>query len=232
MTPGQPAGGAPAYLRNIDLFSDLSDHELAELSNQIGTLNCEPGRLLYAPGEPGEALFLLGKGHVQLYRLSPNGRKLVVARLQAGAFFGGITLLGQEVGQKTHQSYAQAVDECALWRLSHADTQRLLRDKPEIGLRLAAGLARRLRTLEGHLEAMAFQDMPARLARLLLQLAAEQGDSVVQGYTHQDLADVLGAYRETISDTLNKFRADGLVRTGRKQIVLEDWARLEKVAET
>ena len=207
-----------SHLAKLGLFSDLGDRELAVLSHQLTWLNYESGRVLYVPGEPAEALFILGKGRVQLYRLSPSGRKLVVARLRVGAFFGALALIGQE----TYQTYAQTVDQCALYRLSRADTERLLCEKPEVVLRIAAGFGERLRYLEQHLEAMAFQNVPTRLAGLLLQLAAEQGNSVVRGYSHQDLADVLGTYRETISDTLNRFRGDGLVRTGRKQIVLKD----------
>lgn len=214
-------------LPDTDIFTGLGDDELTDLGGQSSLFTCASGSLLYAPGEPGEALFLLGKGRVQLYRLSPGGKKLVVARLRAGAFFGATTL----IGQKTHQSYAETVDPCTLYRLNRAGTERLLSNRPEIALRIMAGLAERVRYLERQLEGMAFQDMAARLARLLLELAAEQDDCAVRGYSHQDLADVLGTYRETISDTLNRFRADGLVRTSWKQIVLEDRKRLAQVAE-
>ena len=79
---------------------------------------------------------------------------------------------------------------------------------------------------------MAFQNIPARLANLLLRLADEQGDGVVLGYTHQDLADMLGTYRETVSETLHKFRADGLVQTGRREVCLKDRERMSAVADS
>jgi CRP-like cAMP-binding protein len=206
---------------------NLGDEELEELRGQTRLLTYEPGRLLYAPGEPGEALYVLVEGRVQLYRLSPGGRKLVLARLQAGAFFGAIAPLGHE----TYQSYAETVERCGLYRLSRADTERLLREKPQLALCLIARLAERVRYLEGQLEAMAFQNVAARLASLLLRLATERDDNVVRGYSHQDLAEVLGTYRETVSDALNQFRAGGLVCTGRRRIVLEDRERLREVSQ-
>jgi CRP-like cAMP-binding protein len=222
----QRAGDTVRALSTIDIFSDLGVDDLAKLGAQVRRMACEAGRLLYVPEERGEALFLLSEGTVQLYRLSQRGRKLMVARLQAGTFFGAIVPMGQE----TYQTFAETVDKCSLYVLSRVDAERLLREKPEVALRTVVVLGERLRRLEQRLEGMAFQQIPARLASLLLQLADEQGDNLVLGYSHQDLADMLGTYRETISDTLNNFRADGLVRTGWKQIWLEDRERLELVA--
>lgn len=212
----------------IDIFSDLSAGELAEMNGQVSTFACEPGRLLYVPGERAEALFLLGRGHVQLYRLSPGGRKLVVATLKAGTFFGAIP----PVAQETYQTYAETVDPCVMYVLGCDDAQHLLREKPEVAYRVVAVLGERLQQLERRLEAMAFQNIPARLANLLLRLADEQGDGVVLGYTHQDLADMLGTYRETVSETLHKFRAAGLVHTGRREVGLKDRQQLETVADS
>ena len=222
-----PAGKL-RHLSTIDIFSDLSVDELAEMNGQVTPFACESGRLLYAPGERADTLFLLGRGHVQLYRLSPNGRKLVVATLRTGAFFGAIP----PVAQETYQTFAETIDDSVLYVLGRADAERLLREKPEVALRVVAVLGERLRRLERRLEAMAFQNIPARLANLLLRLADEQGDGVVLGYTHQDLADMLGTYRETVSETLHKFRADGLVQTGRREVGLKDRKRMKAVADS
>jgi CRP-like cAMP-binding protein len=228
MNPRQPAAGRLRHLAGIHIFSGLSDDELAGLSSQISSFACQAGRLLYAPGECAQALYLLSSGHVQLYRLSPNGRKLVVARVQAGAFFGAIP----PVSQETYQTYAESINDCMLYVLSRADTERLLREKPQVALRVVAAFGDRLRRLEWRLEAMAFQNISARLAALLLRLADEQDAGHVLGYTHQHLADMLGVYRETVSDALNKFKADGLVQTGRKEVSLEDRRRLKTVADS
>ena len=99
--------------------------------------------------------------------------------------------------------------------------------------RFVEALGQRLTEVEAHLEDRAFKSLPARLASLLLELAAKAGSSKpVDGYTHQDLAEMLGTYRETITQTLNEFRQEGLVEIGRKHILILDQVALEAIAET
>ncbi|MFW6098178.1 MAG: Crp/Fnr family transcriptional regulator, partial [Chloroflexota bacterium] len=91
-------------------------------------------------------------------------------------------------------------------------------------------LGNRLVETERQLEEVAFKSIPARLAGQLLRLADEAGGNEVTGYTHQDLAEMLGTYRETITQTLNEFRTTGLVRIGRKKVVLLDEDALKKLS--
>ena len=98
------------YLSNIEIFQDLSANELKEMDRQLTMSTCEAGRIFYMPEETGEVLFLLKRGRVQLYRISPNGKKLVVVTLGPGTIFGEMSL----VGQGMHNTFAEAVDECLL----------------------------------------------------------------------------------------------------------------------
>jgi CRP-like cAMP-binding protein len=217
------------YLSNIEIFQDLSQGELQEMDRQITMSTCEPGRIFYMPEETGEVLFLLKKGRVQLYRISPNGKKLVVATLGPGTIFGEMSL----VGQGMHNTFAEAVDDCLLCVMSRPDVERLMREKPKVAFRFVEALGERMTSLESRLEEIAFKSIPARLASLLLRLADEQDDdSVVTGYTHQDLGEILGTYRETITQTLNDFKADGLVAISRKRVEILDQNGLEILAES
>lgn len=217
------------YLSNIEIFRDLSQGELEEMDRQITMSSCEPGRIFYMPEETGEVLFLLKKGRVQLYRISPNGKKLVVATLGPGTIFGEMSL----VGQGMHNTFAEAVDECLLCVMSRPDVERLMRDKPQVAFRFVEALGERMTSLESRLEEIAFKSIPARLASLLLRLAAEQGnETTITGYTHQDLGEILGTYRETITQTLNDFKADGLVEISRKRVEILDVESLEMLAES
>jgi CRP-like cAMP-binding protein len=217
------------YLSNIEIFRDLSPRELAEMDRQITMSSCAPGRIFYMPEDTGEVLFLLKKGRVQLYRISPNGKKLVVATLGPGTIFGEMSL----VGQGMHNTFAEAVDECLLCVMSRADVERLMSEKPSVAFRFVEALGKRVTTLESSLEEIAFKSIPARLASLLLRLADEQGDGTeVKGYTHQDFGEMLGTYRETITQTLNEFKADDLIEISRKRVGILDRDRLEIVAET
>jgi len=212
-----------SYLSHIQVFRDLSPSELMKMDRQLTMSSCESGKIFYMPEDSGEILFLLKKGQVQIYRLAPNGKKLVVATLGPGAIFGEMSI----VGQGMHNTFAEAVDDCLLCVMSRADVERLIREKPDVAFRFLETMSHRVSTLETHLEDIAFKSIPARLAGLLLRLAEEQGNDDLRGYTHQDLSEMLGTYRETITQTLNEFKAQGLIAIGRKRIALIDKRRLE-----
>jgi CRP-like cAMP-binding protein len=117
--------------------------------------------------------------------------------------------------------------------MSRADVERLMREKPQVAFRFVEALGDRVTRLESRLEEIAFKSIPARLASLLLRLADDQGDgNEIRGYTHQDLGEMLGTYRETITQTLNDFKAEGLVDISRKRVTLVDRESLEYLAET
>lgn len=216
------------YLTAIDIFRDLSRNELAAIDRQLSMSTSPAGKVFYMPEETGEVLFLLKKGTVQLYRLSPDGKKIVVGTLGPGAVFGEMSL----VGQGMHNTFAEAVDECKLCVMSRTDVARLMREKPPVALRIMEALGERLVQMEQQLEAVAFKSISARLAGLLLRLADEQEGDVVAGYTHQDLAEMVGTYRETVTQTLNDFKAAGFVEIERKRVALSDTDGLQRIAES
>ena len=169
------------YLSSIQVFRDLSPNELMEMDRQITMSSCGPGKIFYMPEDSGEVLFLLKKGKVQIYRLAPNGKKLVVATLGPGAIFGEMSL----VGQGMHNTFAEAVDDCLLCVMSRADVERLMREKPDVAFRFFETMGDRVSQLEANLENIAFKSIPARLSELLLQLSAERGSDEIRGYTHR-----------------------------------------------
>ncbi len=214
------------YLSTIQIFRDLSMGELAEMDRQTTMASCEPGRIFYMPEDSGEVLFLLKSGRVQLYRVSPAGKKIVVATLGPGAVFGEMSV----VGQGMHNTFAQAIDECTICVMSREDVDRLIRNKPHVAFRFVEALGKRVSALEERLEDIAFKSIPARLAGTLLRLADESHSDVVKGFTHQDLAEMLGTYRETTTQTLNELKNEGLLTIGRKRITLLDRAGLQEIA--
>ena len=210
------------YLSHIQLFRDLNQNELAEMDRQLTMSTCASGKIFYMPEDTGEVLFLLKKGRVHLYRIAPNGKKLIVATLGPGTVFGEMSM----VGQGMHNSFAEAIDECVLCVMSRSDVERLVREKPSVAFRFVEAMGTRLTNMEYRLEEIAFKSIPARLAGLLVQLAEEQGSNAVIGYTHQDLSEMLGTYRETVTQTLNEFKFDGLIEISRKKVILRNVERL------
>ena len=215
------------YLQMVDIFQDLTEEEIQEIDRATTVSTCRRGRILYMPEDTSEVLFLLKEGRVQLYRISPDGKKLVIGTIAPGAIFGEMALIGQGM----HNTFAEATEDCVLLVMSREDVERLLVTKPMVALRIFEELGSRLKETESRLEEIAFKGIPARLASLLLQLADEHGDDTITGMTHQDLGEQIGTYRETTTQTLNTFKADGLIEIGRKRITILDRAGLERVAE-
>jgi CRP/FNR family cyclic AMP-dependent transcriptional regulator len=214
------------YLQMVDIFQDLTEAEIEEIDRATTMSTYRRGKIFYMPEDTSEVLFLVKKGRVQLYRISPDGKKLVIGTVGPGTVFGEMALIGQGM----QNTFAEAVEECVLCVMSRDDVERLLVTKPKVALRIFEALGRRLRDAEGRLEEIAFKGIPARLASLLLQLSEEQGGDSIVGLTHQDLGEQIGTYRETTTQTLNSFKADGLLDIGRKRITILDREGLQRIA--
>jgi CRP/FNR family cyclic AMP-dependent transcriptional regulator len=213
------------YLLETEVFASLSPTEQTWLVESTTMVTCERGRVFYTPEEAGEVVFILKRGRVELYPLAADGRKLVVAVLGPHTVFGEMGLIGQGM----YGCFAEAVEDCLLCVLSRSDLQGLIRRNPEVGLSLLAELGKRLQQAEEDLEALAFRGLPARLAALLLREADAYG--IVTGYSHQDLAERLGTYRETVSQILGRFRNEHLVSVEPRRIRVLDLAGLAAYTE-
>jgi CRP-like cAMP-binding protein len=206
-----------------DLFRDFNAEEMREVERVTATRRFARGAVLYTPGETGEALFLLREGAVQIYRMSPEGRKLVIAHLLPFSFFGEMTCIGQGM----YDTYAEVTEDSVLLLMNCADLERLLVSKPQVARRILEAFGRRVLEAERQLEDIAFKGMAARVAALLLR---EDDDGEVRGLSHQDIAERLGVYRETATNALNELKNASIIRIGRRHISILDRRRLERVA--
>jgi len=163
------------------------------------------------------ALFLVASGRVQLYRTTREGRTYVVATLGQGSMFGEDSLLGVE-GPDTH---AVALEPCTVWTMPSKQALEISSTDAMFGFGLMQAMGQRVMEAENRLEQMAYSTISSRLAALLIELAAIDPKDVVYA-THQELADMLGTWRETVSKTLQDFRRRGWVASGRRQLTLLD----------
>lgn len=212
------------FLRAIDIFRDLAPEELSWVEGSTRMTTAPSGQVIYHQEDSAEGLFLLKKGRVRLSRLSPSGKKLELAVLEPGTFFGEMPMLGERM----RNASAEALEDCTLCVMSQADIERLALRTPQVALRMLEILGRRLANSEARLEDLAYRSVPARLASVLLRLSSEH-DNVVEGITHQELGDMVGAYRETITKTLDEFQTAGYVELGRRRIRVLDRSALAAV---
>ena len=224
-----PGGAGPntkiGYLTDTDLFRGLDDAEMDEVARMTTMTTCKTGRVFYTPGESGEVLFILKKGSVQLYRIAPDGKRLVIGALRAGAVFGEMGLIGQGM----YDTFAEASEDCTLCVMSRSDVEMLVASKPAFAIGLLELMGQRLQDVESTLERFAFRSVASRLASLLLSL--RDANDEIRGLSQQNLADRIGTHRETATRGLNDFRADGIIEIGRERIRVIDAARLQTIAD-
>jgi CRP-like cAMP-binding protein len=213
-----------------DVFRDLQPEQRAQVEQLISYQTFPAGQLFHSPDEYGEQLFVLQAGRVRLYKLSSEGRALTLAVLEPVTMFGEMTL----VGQWMHDSFAEAMTECTIGVIGRDALREILRKYPQISLRFMELMGQRLRETENKLTDIAFKSVPQRLASVLLSLAGEAdpggaAPSVVR-YTHQQLAEMIGSYRETVTKAMGEFRDAGLIRIDEDAIRLSDRDGLERLA--
>ncbi len=212
------------YLRTIDIFRDLSHGEMDALDKMTRMTTVEKGRVIYRQEDRAQGLFLLKTGRVRISRITPSGKKLDLAMLEPGTFFGELPLLAERM----RNASAEAMEDCLLCVMSQHDIERLVLAQPQVGLRIIGVLSRRLAESEARLEDLAYRSVPARLASVLLRLGQ---DGVVEGITHEELGDMVGAYRETVTRTLNEFQAAGYLKLSRRKVQILDRDGLSALLE-
>jgi CRP/FNR family cyclic AMP-dependent transcriptional regulator len=184
-------------------------------SFQAGETVCEADEMV-------NSVFLVASGRVQLYRTTREGRRFVIATLGPGSMFGEASLLGGQ-GPDT---CAVALEPGTVWVMSSQQALEISSTDAMFGFGLMQAIGQRVVEAENRLEQMAYSTIAARLAALLLELGRDDPKSIVR-VTHQELADMLGTWRETISKTLQDFRRRGLVASGRRQLTLLDQEGLQ-----
>jgi len=213
------------HLQKVDVLRGMSREELTVLFKGIQPREYSPGALLFTPDEPSRCLFILKVGHVDVYRLTSSGKRLVIRRLSPGMIFGEMGLLGQSL----QGCFAEAAEHSLVCVATGEQLLEVLRQRPDIALRILEAVGKRLTQLEERLEQALFSPVRVRLATFLLT-NSDPLEGVVTDYTHQDIGDTIGALRQTVTETLGLMQDQGLVEVKRKQIRITDRERLTDIA--
>ena len=213
------------YLQRVDVFKDLTRDEIERLGKEFPMQVCTSGTRFFNPDDPTECLFILKEGQVELYRLTASGKKLVTRRLGPGSIFGEMGLMGQTM----HGEFAEATGDALVCTATRVDLLRILREHPDVAVRLLEAIGNRVKVLEERLEHAVFSPVPVRLASFILANADLKGGSV-SGLTHAEIGDTIGALRQTVTETLSKWREEGLIEVGHKRIQIKVWDGLIEIA--
>ena len=220
-------------LRELELFSGLSDTDIEAIGHATTMTHCHPGQVILSPDDPPDRIHILKKGKVRVYRVTPDGKQLTLDIYDRGTILGDMRLLGQA---QVPEAYAETIDAAVICTITPDELRRLVERYPIIGVNIITFLSSRLREAERELEAMAYQRVGQRLARKLIDLAQRFGVETVRGtliqarLTQQELAEMIGTTRETLAHTLSDFRRRDLLDTAHHQVVIRDAERLAEVA--
>ena len=219
-------------LSMVDVLEPLSGEELEEFSRRVPDTHVEQGEIFYTPRDRSEALFMLKKGRVRLYKVAPDGWEFTLAVVEAGTMFGEMAL----TAQRLREAYAEAMEPSDICVLKSEDLESIVRGNPDVGLQMIRVLSERLRVCETRLEDIGLKEVPARLASLVLQLAESEGVMTSEGpkipthYTHRQLATMIGSSRETVTRAFTELQERGAVELRRRRIYVKDIEILERTA--
>ena len=204
-----------AVFRRVALFSELEAGELEALARAFSPRSYPSGSPIIRESDAGDFFFVILRGEVKVFVDSPDGREVVLSHLQTGDFFGEMALLEGE----SRSASVEALTDCELAVLARAEFFAVLERNFSLTRKILKTLSSRLRKANEVIESMALLDVGGRLARYLIRLADESGQPAVEGYfvvtrpTHQEIANSIGATRETVTRMLKQFEARKLIRT-------------------
>lgn len=207
------------------------DQEAAEaLAKELEMVEARKGEVIFNEGEPGDCLYIVLSGKVKVGRRASDGRQNLIAIMGPSDMLGELSLF--DPGPRT--ATATAVTDCRLARLRKQALRPWLTNRPEIAEQLLRVLARRLRRTNDALADLIFTDVPGRVAKNLLQMAGRFGTRdggvlrVTHDLTQEEIAQLVGASRETVNKALADFASRGWIVLGAKQVTLIDLERLRR----
>jgi CRP/FNR family cyclic AMP-dependent transcriptional regulator len=214
-----------AFLRNVALFRGLSGVEIEAVAKNTTSRKFGRGSTIILAEQQGDAFFIIQKGRVKVSVSREGGREVILSLLGVGQVFGELSLLDG----KPRSADVTATETTELIMLRRPDFLRLITEKPSIVIGLLTELAARLRKVDYKIVSLALLDVTNRVSKTLLQLASEGGEQQDQGVllknrpTHQQLAQMSGTTRETVTRVLRQLEEQGYIEcSGRNIVILSD----------
>ena len=224
---------AAEILAKVPLFAGLPDHERERLGTLLRPRKYTRGEVIFLEGDEGNSLFLVAEGRVRIQLTGADGREVVITVYGPGEIVGEMALLDGE----PRSADAIAQDAARVFWLQRDDFEAFLDNHPRAAMTMLASLSRRLRHTTRVVQDATFRDVPSRLARVLLDIAARNGEVVPQGIrietrvTQGELAAMVGASRETVNRALRGFEQRGLIAWEGSRLLIAQPDQLRARAE-
>jgi CRP/FNR family transcriptional regulator, cyclic AMP receptor protein len=219
-------------LSRAPLFEALDEDGARALRSRMTDVRLSRGERLFTEGDDGDRLYVVLEGKLKLTRAAPDGRENLLSVLGPGEMFGELSLFDP----RPRTASASAITDSRLAALAHDKLLIWLTGRPEVALQLLRQLAQRLRRANDVMADLVFTDVPGRVAKQLLDLAVRFGEQEPDGLhvhhdlTQEELAQLVGASRETVNKALADFVARGWIQLSARSVVLLDQERLRKRA--
>jgi CRP-like cAMP-binding protein len=216
--------GTPFYLKQSPLFGRLSTSELSDVCESATLEEARRRHVFFISGDPGDQVFFIATGRVKISRVTRDGKELTLAYRSAGDCFGELCL----VGGGPREEMAEAMEDTTVVSIPRDAFNSMLERDGRAAYLFARSMCERRRELENKVEDLVFKDVNAKLAELLLRLSEEHGIADDHGtkvrvkITHQEMANLIGSTRETVSLTLSQFKRSGLIDNDGRKVIVTD----------
>ncbi|MCA9132961.1 MAG: Crp/Fnr family transcriptional regulator [Planctomycetales bacterium] len=216
------------HVRNCSLFQRLSEPLLASLEQRARVRKFPKGTSIYLPTDQADGAFLLADGRVRIGSTTPDGKQCILALVEPGELFGELAVV--DSGFREERAEASVNSTVVLLPGDHL--RDLMEQSPHLALGITKLIGLRRKRVERRLRSLLFRSNRERLSHLLLELAEQYGKPVAAGLelaiklSHQDLAAIIGATRETVTTVLGEMQSEGLLQIKRQRLVVRDLQRL------
>jgi CRP/FNR family transcriptional regulator, cyclic AMP receptor protein len=223
---------AEVVLRRAPLFDGLDEESARALRRQMSDVKLSRGEHLFLEGQGGDRLYVVLEGKIKLTRAAADGRENLLSVIGPGEMFGELSLFDP----RPRTSTASAVTDATVAALAHEELRAWLLERPDVSMHMLQALARRLRRANDVVADLVFTDVPGRVAKNLLDLAERFGEQDRDGLhvhhdlTQEELAQLVGASRETVNKALADFAARGWLQISARSVLILDTERLRRRA--
>jgi CRP-like cAMP-binding protein len=233
MSPAMPAAGSEdivALLRRVPVFSSLADGELARVADVAVPRRYAQGAIVFREGDESNTCYVVRSGRTRAVREHSDGRSITLANFGPGDIFGELAMFDNERRSAT----IETLEPTEVTAILGGDMRRLMREHPEIAVKLLASLAGRLRETNERLARQSFQTVQSRVASVLAEMVkAERGGASGSGdvlitSTQADLAQLAGSSRESASRFLATLERAGIITQGRGKLTVHDAEALDR----